>query len=279
MDTTQNASDVLQEVANAVDWTVATVEPTNNQTAVVTEEQTITAPTTIQEDSNTQKTLNEVAMGKELETEQSKREKELEEFVSKQMPNDVEQKPNTTLWNTWDVVSEIPTLDKPLSDDLEKKAAEAKKLDEVLEANRQLVKAYKVLKNQYNDIVDIANERIKLANTLYKEEAEKSARAISDPKRVILDDKMFLLNSLRNEYQKDRSESNRQKYAQNLVLMLSTLFPTIQPNDMIKFINNSANRVNTIWESKTSAQPQKVIPAPSFSIPRWLPKSQRGILG
>ena len=57
-----------------------------------------------------------------------------------------------------------------------KKAAEAKKLDEVLEANRQLVKAYKVLKNQYNDIVDIANERIKLANSVYKEEVEKNEK-------------------------------------------------------------------------------------------------------
>ena len=280
MDANQN--DILTEVANAVDWTVQqqTVETTEPTQQVVEQQTTVetsqpTPMANIQEDS---KTLNEVAMEKELETEQSKRERELDEFVSKQMPTDVS-KIQSTSPNTWDIVSEIPTLDKPLTQELEQKMAEARDMEKIKEMNKTLFNEYKKLANKYKDMVWFANDRINLANTLYKEEVEKNARTVSDPKRVMLDDKMYILNSIRNEYIADKSEQNKQKLAQNLVLMLSTLFPTIQPNEMVKYINNTQNRFNNIWDDRSTNKPVKTIPAPSFSIPRWLPKNQRGILG
>lgn len=284
-----NQNDIVNEVASTVNGTeVQQVEQTQQvvqqveqvQTQQVVEMQPITQEqiNTIQEDSGTpSKTLNEVAMEKKLESEQSQREKELNDFVSKQLPSGV----SNNVTNSADgiTINEIPTLDKEMSKEMEEKLKEAKEVDKLVSLNRELIKQYKILENRFKDTVDIANERIKLANSVYKEEVEKNVKSLSDPRRVVLDDKMYLLNSLRNDYQADKSEANRQKFAQNLVLILATLYPTINPNDMVNYINNTQKRINNIWENNVSAQPARTVQRPSFSIPRWITKSQRGILG
>jgi len=284
-----NQNDIVNEVASTVNGTEAQqVEQTQQvvqqveqvQTQQVVEMQPITQEqiNTIQEDSGTpSKTLNEVAMEKKLESEQSQREKELDDFVSKQLPSGV----SNNVTNSADgiTINEIPTLDKEMSKEMEEKLKEAKEVDKLVALNRELIKQYKILENRFKDTVDIANERIKLANSVYKEEVEKNVKSLSDPRRVVLDDKMYLLNSLRNDYQADKSEANRQKFAQNLVLILATLYPTINPNDMVNYINNTQKRINNIWENNVSAQPARTVQRPSFSIPRWITKSQRGILG
>lgn len=284
-----NQNDIVNEVASTVNGTeVQQVEQTQQvvqqveqvQTQQVVEMQPITQEqiNTIQEDSGTpSKTLNEVAMEKKLESEQSQREKELNDFVSKQLPSGV----SNNVTNSADgiTINEIPTLDKEMSKEMEEKLKEAKEVDKLVALNRELIKQYKILENRFKDTVDIANERIKLANSVYKEEVEKNVKSLSDPRRVVLDDKMYLLNSLRNDYQADKSEANRQKFAQNLVLILATLYPTINPNDMVNYINNTQKRINNIWENNVSAQPARTVQRPSFSIPRWITKSQRGILG
>ena len=280
-----NQNDIVNEVANTVNGTeVQQVEQTQQveqvQTQQVVEMQPITQEqiNTIQEDSGTpSKTLNEVAMEKKLESEQSQREKELNDFVSKELPSGV----SNNVTNSADgiTINEIPTLDKEMSKEMEEKLKEAKEVDKLVALNRELIKQYKILENRFKDTVDIANERIKLANSVYKEEVEKNVKSLSDPRRVVLDDKMYLLNSLRNDYQADKSEANRQKFAQNLVLILATLYPTINPNDMVNYINNTQKRINNIWENNVSAQPARTVQRPSFSIPRWITKSQRGILG
>lgn len=284
-----NQNDIVNEVASTVNGTeVQQVEQTQQvvqqveqvQTQQVVEMQPITQEqiNTIQEDSGTpSKTLNEVAMEKKLESEQSQREKELDDFVSKQLPSGV----SNNVTNSADgiTINEIPTLDKEMSKEMEEKLKEAKEVDKLVALNRELIKQYKILENRFKDTVDIANERIKLANSVYKEEVEKNVKSLSDPRRVVLDDKMYLLNSLRNDYQADKSEANRQKFAQNLVLILATLYPTINPNDMVNYINNTQKRINNIWENNVSAQPARTVQRPSFSIPRWITKSQRGILG
>lgn len=280
-----NQNDIVNEVASTVNGTEGQqVEQTQQveqvQTQQVVEMQPITQEqiNTIQEDSGTpSKTLNEVAMEKKLESEQSQREKELDDFVSKQLPSGV----SNNVTNSADgiTINEIPTLDKEMSKEMEEKLKEAKEVDKLVALNRELIKQYKILENRFKDTVDIANERIKLANSVYKEEVEKNVKSLSDPRRVVLDDKMYLLNSLRNDYQADKSEANRQKFAQNLVLILATLYPTINPNDMVNYINNTQKRINNIWENNVSAQPARTVQRPSFSIPRWITKSQRGILG
>ncbi len=284
-----NQNDIVNEVASTVNGTEAQqVEQTQQviqqveqvQTQQVVEMQPITQEqiNTIQEDSGTpSKTLNEVAMEKKLESEQSQREKELNDFVSQQLPSGV----SNNVTNSADgiTINEIPTLDKEMSKEMEEKLKEAKEVDKLVALNRELIKQYKILENRFKDTVDIANERIKLANSVYKEEVEKNVKSLSDPRRVVLDDKMYLLNSLRNDYQADKSEANRQKFAQNLVLILATLYPTINPNDMVNYINNTQKRINNIWENNVSAQPARTVQRPSFSIPRWITKSQRGILG
>ena len=284
-----NQNDIVNEVASTVNGTeVQQVEQTQQvvqqveqvQTQQVVEMQPITQEqiNTIQEDSGTpSKTLNEVAMEKKLESEQSQREKELNDFVSQQLPSGV----SNNVTNSADgiTINEIPTLDKEMSKEMEEKLKEAKEVDKLVALNRELIKQYKILENRFKDTVDIANERIKLANSVYKEEVEKNVKSLSDPRRVVLDDKMYLLNSLRNDYQADKSEANRQKFAQNLVLILATLYPTINPNDMVNYINNTQKRINNIWENNVSAQPARTVQRPSFSIPRWITKSQRGILG
>lgn len=284
-----NQNDIVNEVASTVNGTeTQQVEQTQQvvqqveqvQTQQVVEMQPITQEqiNTIQEDSGTpSKTLNEVAMEKKLESEQSQREKELDDFVSKQLPSGV----SNNVTNSADgiTINEIPTLDKEMSKEMEEKLKEAKEVDKLVALNRELIKQYKILENRFKDTVDIANERIKLANSVYKEEVEKNVKSLSDPRRVVLDDKMYLLNSLRNDYQADKSEANRQKFAQNLVLILATLYPTINPNDMVNYINNTQKRINNIWENNVSAQPARTVQRPSFSIPRWITKSQRGILG
>lgn len=285
-------NDIVNEVANTVNGTSVNVEQVAQQTTVeqvVTQQPVAPQPTVelqqvtqeqinvIQEDSVQWKTLNDVAMEKELENEQSQREKELNDFVNQQLPSGV--KNNSQLPADSTVINEIPTLDKEMSKELEERLEQSKKVDELVKLNRELVKQYKMLENKFKDMVEIANDRIKVANTVYKEEVEKNVKNLSDPRRVVLDDKMYLLNSLRNDYQADKSEANRQKFAQNLVLILATLYPTINPNDMINYINNTQKRINNIWENNVSAQPARNVPKPSFSIPRWIAKSQRGILG
>lgn len=277
-------NDIVNEVASTVNGVQpvqqveATVQPVVQQEVPQMQPITQEQINTIQEDSGTpSKTLNEVAMEKELESEQSQREKELETFVSQQLPSGVSN--NVTSSDNGITISEIPTLDKELSKDMEDKLKETKEIDKLISLNRELIKQYKILENRYKDTVDIANERIKLANSVYKEEVEKNVKSLSDPRRVVLDDKMYLLNSLRNDYQADKSEANRQKFAQNLVLILATLYPTINPNDMVNYINNTQKRINNIWENNVSAQPARQVQKPSFSIPRWITKSQRGILG
>ena len=251
-----NQNDIVNEVASTVNGTeVQQVEQTQQvvqqveqvQTQQVVEMQPITQEqiNTIQEDSGTpSKTLNEVAMEKKLESEQSQREKELNDFVSQQLPSGV----SNNVTNSADgiTINEIPTLDKEMSKEMEEKLKEAKEVDKLVALNRELIKQYKILENRFKDTVDIANERIKLANSVYKEEVEKNVKSLSDPRRVVLDDKMYLLNSLRNDYQADKSEANRQKFAQNLVLILATLYPTINPNDMVNYINNTQKRINNI---------------------------------
>lgn len=285
-------NDIVNEVANTVNGTAVTVENVQQETQQVVQQETQqVAPqqtvelqqvtqeqiNVIQEDSVQWKTLNDVAMEKELESEQSQREKELNDFVNQQLPSGV--KNNSQLPADSTVINEIPTLDKEMSKELEERLEQSKKVDELVKLNRELIKQYKMLENKFKDMVEIANDRIKVANTVYKEEVEKNVKNLSDPRRVVLDDKMYLLNSLRNDYQADKSEANRQKFAQNLVLILATLYPTINPNDMINYINNTQKRINNIWENNVSAQPARNIPKPSFSIPRWIAKSQRGILG
>ena len=251
-----NQNDIVNEVASTVNGTeVQQVEQTQQvvqqveqvQTQQVVEMQPITQEqiNTIQEDSGTpSKTLNEVAMEKKLESEQSQREKELNDFVSKELPSGV----SNNVTNSADgiTINEIPTLDKEMSKEMEEKLKEAKEVDKLVALNRELIQQYKILENRFKDTVDIANERIKLANSVYKEEVEKNVKSLSDPRRVVLDDKMYLLNSLRNDYQADKSEANRQKFAQNLVLILATLYPTINPNDMVNYINNTQKRINNI---------------------------------
>lgn len=251
-----NQNDIVNEVASTVNGTeVQQVEQTQQvvqqveqvQKQQVVEMQPITQEqiNTIQEDSGTpSKTLNEVAMEKKLESEQSQREKELNDFVSQQLPSGV----SNNVTNSADgiTINEIPTLDKEMSKEMEEKLKEAKEVDKLVALNRELIKQYKILENRFKDTVDIANERIKLANSVYKEEVEKNVKSLSDPRRVVLDDKMYLLNSLRNDYQADKSEANRQKFAQNLVLILATLYPTINPNDMVNYINNTQKRINNI---------------------------------
>lgn len=251
-----NQNDIVNEVASTVNGTEGQqVEQTQQvvqqveqvQTQQVVEMQPITQEqiNTIQEDSGTpSKTLNEVAMEKKLESEQSQREKELNDFVSQQLPSGV----SNNVTNSADgiTINEIPTLDKEMSKEMEEKLKEAKEVDKLVALNRELIKQYKILENRFKDTVDIANERIKLANSVYKEEVEKNVKSLSDPRRVVLDDKMYLLNSLRNDYQADKSEANRQKFAQNLVLILATLYPTINPNDMVNYINNTQKRINNI---------------------------------
>lgn len=285
-------NDIVNEVANTVNGTAVTVENVQQETQQVVQQETQqVAPqqtvelqqvtqeqiNVIQEDSVQWKTLNDVAMEKELESEQSQREKELNDFVNQQLPSGV--KNNSQLPADSTVINEIPTLDKEMSKELEERLEQSKKVDELVKLNRELIKQYKMLENKFKDMVEIANDRIKVANTVYKEEVEKNVKNLSDPRRVVLDDKMYLLNSLRNDYQADKSEANRQKFAQNLVLILATLYPTINPNDMINYINNTQKRINNIWENNVSAQPARNVPKPSFSIPRWIAKSQRGILG
>ena len=284
-------NDIVNEVANTVNGTAVTVENVQQETQQVVQQIEQVAPqqtvelqqvtqeqiNVIQEDSVQWKTLNDVAMEKELESEQSQREKELNDFVNQQLPSGV--KNNSQLPADSTVINEIPTLDKEMSKELEERLEQSKKVDELVKLNRELIKQYKMLENKFKDMVEIANDRIKVANTVYKEEVEKNVKNLSDPRRVVLDDKMYLLNSLRNDYQADKSEANRQKFAQNLVLILATLYPTINPNDMINYINNTQKRINNIWENNVSAQPARNVPKPSFSIPRWIAKSQRGILG
>ena len=277
-------NDIVNEVANTVNW-VANNEVVGNEVQQVQQNNVVELQpvaqeqiNTIQEDSEQSwKTLNDVAMEKKLESEQTLREKELETFVSQQLPSGV--KNNVQLPTNGTVINEIPTLDKPISKELEERLEQSKKVDELVKLNRELIKQYKVLENRYKDTVDIANERIKLANSVYKEEVEKNVRNLSDPRRVVLDDKMYLLNSLRNDYQADKSETNKQKFAQNLVLILATLYPTINPNDMVNYINNTQRKINNIWENNVSAQPVRNVPRQTFSIPRWIAKSQRWILG
>lgn len=282
-------NDIVNEVANSIDWVqqvapvAQQVQPVQQQVAQVQQPaqdlQPITQEqmNTIQEGSEQWKTLNDVAMEKELESEQSIREKELNDFVNQQLPSGVSN--NVPTSDNAAIINEIPTLDKSMSKELEERLEQSKKVDELVSLNRELIKRYKMLENKLKDTVDIANERIKLANSVYKEEVEKNVRNLSDPRRVVLDDKMYLLNSLRNDYQADKSEANRQKFAQNLVLILATLYPTINPNDMVAYINNTQKKINNIWENNVSAQPVRNVPKPSFSIPRWIAKSQRGILG
>lgn len=271
---------IVNEVANIVNGVQQQVaeQPIQNVQQVV-EQQVVNQPVadlqpvtqeqikTIQDDSGTSsKTLNEVAMERELESEQSKREKELNDFVNKQIPSGVLN--NVSAPVDGNAVNEIPTLDSPLSKELENKLNETKQFEKAMQLNRELIKQYKILENKLKDTIDIANERIKLANNVYKEEAEKNIKNLSDPRRAVLDDKMYLLNTLRNEYQADKSETNRQKYAQNLVLILSTLYPTINPNDMVAYINNTQKRINNIGENNSATPSPRTVTPPSFSIPR-----------
>ena len=248
---------------------------------MISEKDITSVSNTIQGDSvqENKKTLNDVAMEKELDSETARREKELEDFVNKELPANVRDG-NITSPNTDAIVGEIPTLDKDMSKELEEKLKESKKLEQAMVLNRELVKQYKILENKLKDTIDIANERIKLANSIYKEEAEKNIKNMSDPKRVVLDDRMYLLNTLRNEYKNDKSDGNKQKLAQNLVLELSTLYPTIHPNDMVAYINNTQKKINNIGEQTTTAPSiTQRVPQNTISRPRGISRKERGILG
>ena len=221
-----------------------------------------------------QKTLEDVARQEEIKKNEQENQAALDKIIA-DANKDItspDVKPEDSV--------EVTTDDKKLqeeSDQLKQQLDEVKSLKDAETVAKKVYLAYEqevrrhLLDNETNQqTIENLKEVIKQLNA-------KTTAMDVDPRVVKLDDENYALYRIKQSYKANSSAENKDNLTKLYLTEIAVLHPEVNVNKLIAFMNDSANKANTIWASAGTPAPIAE-PVQPVQRPRGIVRNMRWLL-
>ena len=221
-----------------------------------------------------QKTLEEVAREEEIKKNEQENREALDKIIAE--ANKDVTSPDSNLTDSTEVTTDNKKLQEE-SEQLKQQLDEVKSLKDAETVAKKVYLAYEqevrrhILDNETNQqTIDNLKEVIKQLNA-------KTTAMDVDPRVVKLDDENYALYRIKQAYKANSSAENKDSLTKLYLTEIAVLHPEVNVNKLIAFMNDSANKANTIWASAGTAAPIAE-PVKPVQRPRGVVRNMRWLL-
>ncbi len=246
---------------------------TIQQEAQPTEAPAQEAPTVETQPEVPEQTLEDVARDAERKMNEQENKEALDKIIAE--ANKDITSPDTVPTDSKEITTDTGKLQEE-SDKLKQQLDDVKSLKDAETIAKKVYLAYEqevrrhTLDNETNQqTIDNLKEVIKQLNA-------KTTAMDVDPRVVKLDDENYALYRIKQAYKANSSAENKDNLTKLYLTEIAVMHPEINVNKLIAFMNDSANKANTIWASAGTpapiAEPVKPVQRPRGIVRnmRWL---------